>query len=548
MPTRVSLSDPLISGPTPSTMSRTQVGVGAPAKPVWDSPAYAVLLEHNLVRLDWRVSGVEELDFLEGNTTPTLNCLRSFACGACCLRPCCKMAEVQAGSLRKMQDGKGGFAFLGNRGPNKGIHFYCDPFIRIEGRDVLLNSSQTASDGLIIHNGDQWVVIIPQGFIGLALDMGQPVLLPPGMHQWRSATMLFDRCVDLTRPVIPLGPYTLLTVDKGYEAVTQNNGQQQVLAGGAVHLLLHRNHKFEKFISTKIMTDDLSRVEVMTGDNVLMSVSATVCWNIDNVQKCAERAAETMDATGSGRDTNTIAKLRSDVLKQAEASLSALIGKVNFSDTFSAATHIQYGSPTLPANVVAGQRLASSDDAADDDAGAPPPGGAAALAGGAGGAGGAATATAALLFDSDKLRDAVTHANDMTTRYGVEVLSINIISARPADNQLMQSLAKGAVAAAEAQQLETAARGQAKADAIRAQGHANALKISAKADADADVTRAEGRQKAAKLLNEEQVAVNLATIAATGDALSNAKSSLIMSREPGQLNSMMLANPSIKLQ
>ena len=29
----------------------------------------------------------------------------------------------------------------------------------------------------------------------------------------------------------------------GYEAVTQNNGQQQVLAGGAVHLLTHRNWK-----------------------------------------------------------------------------------------------------------------------------------------------------------------------------------------------------------------------------------------------------------------------------------------------------------------
>jgi regulator of protease activity HflC (stomatin/prohibitin superfamily) len=112
----------------------------------------------------------------------------------------------------------------------------------------------------------------------------------------------------------------------------------------------------------------------------------------------------------------------------------------------------------------------------------------------------------------------------------------------------MQSLAKGAVAAAEAQQLETAARGQAKADAIQAQGRANALKISAQAESDAEVTRADGRQQAAKLLSEQEVAVSLATIAATGEALSHAKSSLIMTREPGQLNSMMLANPSIKLQ
>ena len=66
------------------------------------------------------------------------------------------------------------------------------------------------------------------------------------------------RAVDLAQPVIHLGPYTLLTVDKGYEAVTQNNGQQEVLPGGAMHLLTHRNHKFEKFITTKIQTDDLN--------------------------------------------------------------------------------------------------------------------------------------------------------------------------------------------------------------------------------------------------------------------------------------------------
>jgi len=540
----MSMREPLISsGPVPSTMSRT-----TPSKPHdWDSPAYEVLTKHNLIRLDWRVAGVEELQFLEGNTTPTANCLRSLACGCCLFRACCKMAEVPAGTLRKMEDGFGGFQFLGNRGPYRGIHFYCDAFMRIDPKNVHLNSSTSATDGVTIHNGDQWIVIIPQGFIGLALDMGQPVLLPPGMHQWRSATMCFDKCVDLTKPVIALGPYTLLTVDKGYEAVTQNNGMQQVLEGGAVHLLTHRNHKFEKFISTKIMTDDLQRVEVMTGDNVLMSVTATVCWNISNVQQCAERAAETMDASGTGRDTGTISKLRGDVLKQAEASLSALIGKVNFSDTFSAATQLQYGSPQLATGVVPGQRLPEGISA-EHDARRAPSGGAAERA---------ATSSrshvtkeaehVALLFDDDKLRDAVTHANDMTIRYGVEVLSINIISAKPADMQLMQSLAKGAVAAAEAQQLETAARGQAKADAIAAQGRANALKISAQAESDAEVTRAEGRQQAAKLLNEEDVAVSLATIAATGEALSHAKSSLIMTREPGQLSSMMLANPSIKL-
>ena len=56
----------------------------------------------------------------------------------------------------------------------------------------------------------------------------------------------------------------------------------------------------------------------------------------------------------------------------------------------------------------------------------------------------------------------------------MEILSINIISAKPAHDELMQSLAKGAVAAAEAQQLEITARGRAKAAIIMAKGEADA--------------------------------------------------------------------------
>ena len=199
-------------------------------------------------------------------------------------------------------------------------------------------------------------------------------------------------------------------------------------------------------MQSKIQTDNLQRIEVMTGDNVLMHIQATVCWSITDVQRCVERAAETMAHGGEARngkamDAGTIDQLRNDVLRQAEASLSALVGKVNFSSTFSAAAAVQVGQIPLVA--------AMATDSVTPD--------------------GVQLSTAvhedvnSLLFDIDKLKCSVAHANDMTSRYGVQVLSINIISAKPADDELMQCLAKGAVAAAEAQQLETIARGRAKA-------------------------------------------------------------------------------------
>ena len=51
------------------------------------------------------------------------------------------------------------------------------------------------------------------------------------------------RQVPLNDHVIKLGPYTILTVDEGYAAVTQNNGKQMVLGGGAAHFLNHKNWK-----------------------------------------------------------------------------------------------------------------------------------------------------------------------------------------------------------------------------------------------------------------------------------------------------------------
>jgi len=98
----------------------------------------------------------------------------------------------------------------------------------------------------------------------------------------------------------------------------------------------------------------------------------------------------------------------------------------------------------------------------------------------------------------------------------------------------MQSLAKGAVAAAEAQQLEITARGRAKAAIIMAKG-----------EADAEVTRADGSKMAASLLQEEAVAVQLAYINSTGEALSKAGSTLILGSDASSMGSMLLANPEV---
>merc|ERR1719440_1137795 len=92
------------------------------------------------------------------------------------------------------------------------------------------------------------------------------------------------------------------------------------------------------------------------------------------------------------------------------------------------------------------------------------------------------------LYDVEKMMSAVSHANRVTRTYGVEVMSINIISAAPCDAALTKSLASGAVASAKSLQAETQARGAA-----------NAMRISAQAEAEKARIEAEGRADSQKI-------------------------------------------------
>lgn len=311
----------------------------APATTILDiakSPAYAALYKSGLIVDKYRIRSDTEIEARPANSTPeggvVLNCLACSLCLPCapCIWSYVKRFTVPQGNLKLITDGRGNYEFCA-----PGVHQINDWWVKpLAGFQSIQGSGD--STGLIIKHGNRALVTVPQGFVGYAEDQGEPVLLPPGMHQWKSATLQMERMIDLNSDKIELGPLTLLTVDEGYAAITQNNGRQVILQGGAVHLLTHRNWKFEKFVSQKIETTDLENVVTPSADNVLMAVSSTVAWQIVDVQKAAMNAIATMKLDGgvgamAGGD---IAKLRYDVLKQAEASLSSFIGTVNYSGTF----------------------------------------------------------------------------------------------------------------------------------------------------------------------------------------------------------------------
>lgn len=485
-----------------------------------DTPAYQVLNKHHLLVTKYRVPHVsengEELGAVVGTSSRPINFAMDLFC--CPFQCCFNTFTTPQGKIQLVEDGRGNFLFYG-----AGVHLICDPFFSVREPARAFGDP---TEGAIIH-GDRTIVVIPQGLIGFAQDKGQPVLLPPGLHQWKSATLKFERTYDLNNNVIAMGPLTLVTVDEGYAAVTEDNGMQKILEGGETYLLTHRNWKFQKYITQKIQSNDLKRIKATSADNVLMAVDATVIWRINDVATAAKNSADTIRS--DGKDTThsaqgnlgDISKLTTDVLKQAEASLAAFIGAVNYSDTFNvaAAVHkpdLATQSSTLPpiAHATEEAKFGESMPAVQ-------------------------SAMASPLFDMEGMENVVHSANKITSGYGVHIISINVVAAVPADNELMTSLAQGAVAAAEAQKYELVAKGKASAAKIEATGTAEAAVIRAKGDAEAERLRAEGARKAADLIEGSETAVQFSLIDKTGMALSG-KSSFFFGSEANNLGSLLV--------
>jgi regulator of protease activity HflC (stomatin/prohibitin superfamily) len=288
-------------------------------------------------------------------------------------------------------------------------------------------------------------------------------------------------------------------------------------------LLDHRNWKFQKFISQKIQSNNLDRISATSADNVLMAVDATVIWQIDDVAIAARNSAETIRADGSDTNSNVvnndIHKLSNDVLKQAEASLAAFIGSVNYSDTFNVATAVHQpelarGNSMIP-EAMASVDLDVNDEAKDSHEHVPNRNKSIPICSGS------------PLFDPSRVTDVKNKANAVTSTYGVRIISINVVAAVPDDKNLMNSLAQGAVAAAEAQKYETVARGKAVA-----------VTIEATAESEAKVIRARGEKQAADLVESSQLATNLAMVEKTGGALNN-KTTFFFGSEAGDLGKVL---------
>ena len=160
-----------------------------------ESPSYRILATHKLLTNKYRVLHASDLHLRPPNSTLCTNCIIRIGCCplACCC--CIRVFEVPNGQMKLGYDGRGNYVFFG-----PGVHRLMDPFYSLNFKNKcelvplrvpILYCSKNLSSFLtriigytenIVH-GDRTIVTVEQGFIGYCTDRGDPVILPPGMHQ-----------------------------------------------------------------------------------------------------------------------------------------------------------------------------------------------------------------------------------------------------------------------------------------------------------------------------------------------------------------------------
>lgn len=225
---------------------------------VGNSPTYRSLCEHDLLCFDYMRERLDDIfigsDF-KANSSKSENLRQRIR--ACFLPPVFGLAYylathseffVPAGHVGLLMDNANNYLFA-----QPGMHNIKGYFTRVIGAPQPLRG--------VIRHGNRTIAIIDEGFIGHAEDNGKTVLLPPGIHVWTSDSLDFKCAVDLNQDIVRLGPYTIVTVDAGYAAVTMNNGEMVVCDGGATHLLDHAKWSFDSYMSLKVRA--LCRIRVV---------------------------------------------------------------------------------------------------------------------------------------------------------------------------------------------------------------------------------------------------------------------------------------------
>jgi regulator of protease activity HflC (stomatin/prohibitin superfamily) len=338
------------------------------------------------------------------------------------------------------------------------------------------------------------------------------------------------------QPVLQIGPYTVLTVDEGYAAMTINNGKHIILDGGQMHLLTHQKWKFHSFVNMKIQSDEMMELHVNSADNVTLNVDTMVFWKVTDIKSAAAVLMDEKIPTDLSVDTSTdeetsgMSNLRHKVLKQATAVISRFIGNLNFSNAFNKAANLDDSIQQNELNTGHTDSLKP-------------------------------IRTENPIFEHNLIDDFVSDTRNVTAKFGIEILNIIITAAFPLDQEIASAIHGNVMTTADAMREVTLAKSKASvvkieadataaSNAIIAESEADVVLKKARAEAEADVLRADGLKKAdvlraegsrqaGNILESSSVAVNLEAMKTSAMAIKNSDK-FFFGKEPNYMPKVVM--------
>jgi len=510
------LKEPLFSGARDSTSSPLNRTASSQRPNNSDPSAFGFLdvTEQQLFTTRYMIDGTDAIELL-----PPKSCgSKLLKAAGCTLIPglgwfygLASMKLVDAGEIGMVMN-SGRPELLG-----PGWHCIAEPLRKWNGKKRL--SEQ------VIKFGTKEIITVKDGFIGLAWDRGEPVLLPPGMHQWDSDTLKFEKVFD-RRTNFQAGPFTFCTVQKGDVGVSFDRGELALLPAG-YHVLKHALHKFSHNLSVRQQFDRLQSSKLLSQDTVELDLDATVSWQV----------VEPRSAALNARDMDHLREL---VHRQARAALSECVFKMAVSSTASSASGLSQSADAVLESgcndVVDGglARPISPEELGQTESTT------------------AAAKSVSALSEATSSEATLKQCNAELEMIGVKINKIAIVKLDITDLEVLRALAKGATIAVAIREKRKVAEVEAESTVLQARAKAEGRRLEAQAEAYAERQRADAQQyysekvaESARILSEDPLAGQLMKMHASADVMASTASSLVITGAGNDLTNTLLGNAGV---
>ncbi len=201
-----------------------------------------------------------------------------------------------------------------------GIHIIDDPFFQLIGRVPQVSKSISHQT---LHR-----VIVPEGKRGIAMDGDKPLLLAPGIYQRKSPLFKFKRSVNVDRQYEDLEPFYIITVFDGQVGVAFKGGVLAILEPGEHWLNAEQNEEFLGFLPTTEQVREMSTLDILTSDGLLVRIKGSVSFRIRNPDKAMKNIGhyEALDPGLTQREKGKIRELIfGTILKRCNDTLASLL-------------------------------------------------------------------------------------------------------------------------------------------------------------------------------------------------------------------------------